>query len=169
MKRIYPSHLTEFSMKLQSSRILITLLILSSSLCMSAQRASELPLTLTITGPQTVTVGDTVTIHAILKNISKRTMSVSFGKRYTIVIHDENGKVPSRKPGVWAGSSASGDIKPGEAAEDFLTNLSSEYDFSSPAKYVVLFSRRLDDSDPKSPILESNEITINVTLPKKEQ
>lgn len=152
------------------TRILVAALVASPSLCMSANAADELPLTLTISGPQTVTVGDTVIIHAVLKNVSKRTIEFSFGKPYTVLIHDENGEELRRKPGIsgWAGSSALGEIKPGDASEDFLTSL-SKYDLSVPGKYFVIFKRRLNPSDPESYILQSNEITINVTARKKDE
>jgi hypothetical protein len=140
----------------------LLLVLLAYAFPVRGDSTDELPLSLTISGPQTVNVGDVVIIHAVVKNVSKRTIRVSFGKPYTVLIHNENSKEPSRKPGVWAGSSASGDVQPGEAVEDFLTNLTSEYDLSLPGKYFVLFRRRLYDNDPKSLILESNEITITV-------
>jgi len=154
-------------MKLQSSRILITLLILSS-LCRSSSAADHPPITLMISGPQTIAVGDQIPIRAVFKNVSNHRIGVWLGETYTVVARDENRRELSRKPWPVDGSSGSTEIEPGSTAEDFRTDLKGLPALSRPGRYVVQFTRPLDYGDPKSPIVESNEITIDVTLPKKE-
>ena len=149
-------------MWLPVSRMLVVPLILLSPLCVSAHAADQPPFTITISGPQTVTVGDPVIIYPRVKNISDRKIGFEMGRQYIVLIHDESGKEPSHKPGdwVWAGSAGHSDIEPGKDFPDFPTKF-SEYDLV-PGKYVVQFARHIDDNDPKSPIIKSNEITFTV-------
>lgn len=145
---------------------LAALMILSHP-CLAARAASELPLTLTITGPQSVTVGDEITIAVVLKNISPQKIAVSSGGPYIPIIHDEHGKVPPLKPGLWlrAGSAGLAWLEPEMSFTDYAAPL-RQYELS-PGKYIVKVKRPLDSPDyPKDTMLESNEITITV-LPKK--
>jgi hypothetical protein len=129
--------------------------------------ADQIPLTLTISGPQTVTVGDTIIFHEVLTNVSNHPIAISLGMQYTILIREENGKEVSHKSGNWAfiGNSYPGLIEPGKTISDHPTALGDEYELK-PGRYVVRYQRSIDDDDPKSPILQSNEITITV-LSKK--
>jgi hypothetical protein len=83
------------------------------------------------------------------------------------MVRDENGRELSRKPWLTEGSSGSTSIESGDAADDFGTDLKGLSALSKPGRYVVQFTRPVDYEDSKSPIIESNEITINVILPKK--
>ena len=87
--------------------------------------------------------------------------------QYTILIRDANGKEVSHKPGNWAfiGNSYPGLIEPGQTISDHPTAVGDEYEME-PGRYVVRYQRPLDNNDPKSPVLQSNEITITV-VPKK--
>jgi hypothetical protein len=154
-------------MPVPAPKQLVTALIFSAAFCMSANAADQPPVTLTISGPQTVTVGDTVIIHPVLKNVSNRPIGISLGRPYTVLVHDESGKELSRKPGVLAGSSVSTNLMAGELASDFNTNLSSWYDLSLPGKYSVRFSRYLVNDDLRTLLIESNEITITIIAPPK--
>jgi hypothetical protein len=153
-------------MKLQSPRILITLLILSP-LCRSSYAADRPLIAITIRGPLTIAVGDQIPIHSVLKNVSNHRIQIWLGATYTVVIHDENGKELSRKPWLTEGSSGPTSIEPGDTAADFGTDLKGLSILSRPGRYVVQFTRPLDYADLNSPIVESNEITISVILPKK--
>src|SRR5271168_5360602 len=95
-----------------------TALILSSVFCPSAHAADQLPLTITISGPRTVAVGDNIAIRVDVKNVSNRTIQFSTGKDYVLRFRDEYGGESSRKPGEWT-TGCSGcdnyfDIEPGK-------------------------------------------------------
>lgn len=135
--------------------------------CLSASASSELPITLTISAPHSPTVGDEVVITAVLKNISPQKVAISSGGPYIPIIHDEHGKVPPLKPGLWlwAGSGGRGWLEPGETFTESAGSL-NQYELA-PGKYFVKVKRPLDSPRyPKDTMLESNEITITV-LPKK--
>lgn len=57
--------------------------------CPATSGASELPLTLSISGPQTVTVGDRRPITVALKNASEIGATIPWGVPYTTIIHRE--------------------------------------------------------------------------------
>jgi len=157
---------------MRSPKRCIAALILTSSLCTSASAVSKPPITLTISGPQTIAAGEKVVIQSALKNELKLELEVVWGEVYIIQIHDKNGKELRHKPGLWGagGSSSITGIKPGETFRE-LVSLDG-YDLSVPGKYAVLVKRPLhivgnSQRATESSILESNEITITV-LPRKQ-
>jgi len=141
------------------------------SLCLPAQAVDKLPVTLTISGPQTIPVGKKIEIDAVFTNVSNHTVRVSRAVLYTLQIHDAQGKVPPIKPGFGV-ASASGNsfaIEPGKTVTEPIGGLLVKYDLSTPGVYVVRVTRPLiivDDQFPAHVIqnstLESNEITIKV-------
>ena len=144
-------------MKLKAS--LFVVMVLSS--CISAQTTKQLPLTLTISGPQTVAVGGSVIIQPRLTNVSNNKLTVWSGREYTVIIRDESGKNVNPKSGDWDGSSGVGVIEPGEERSDFSIEIGWRFNHV-PGKYVVQLVRRIDYDDPKSPSIKSNEIAITV-------
>jgi hypothetical protein len=132
-----------------------------------APEDQALPVTLTISGPESVTVGDEIRITAVLKNVSARMAAIWSGDPYTTIIHDEHGNVPPVKPGdwLWTGSGGEARIEPEKTFTEYVGV--KEYDLV-PGKYIVQVKRALRDSAdyPKNSILESNEITITV-VPKQ--
>ena len=152
---------------------LIAAMITLSSITLPAQAIDKLPVTLTISGPQTIPAGKIIEIDAVLTNVTKKTITFWWGYLYTLQIHDEHGKVPPLKPGLWlngGGSTGPHAIEPGETFGEPIGGLLSKYDLSVPGVYVVRVTYPLvivDGDFPRqhvvqSGILESNEITIKV-------
>lgn len=143
-------------------------LIAFSPLCIQANAADKLPITLTISVPQNVTAGADIKVIAVLKNESDHTIQIARGDPYTGIIHQENGYEARRKPGVWGWGGSMGRIglEPGTTFTEYVSL--NEYDLM-PGTYVVQATRPLDaDGYPKSTILTSNEVTITVTPSKQE-
>jgi len=136
-------------------------------LCMPANAADTPPFTVTLSGPDTVVAGDKVILSVAMKNVSDHAIRIFFGERYTILIHDEDGKEPVHK-GPGGGSSGYVPVEPGKIFTD-REYLSAEYDLSKPGKYLVQLSRQEDDEDLKSRIVKSNEITITVAPRKQDR
>jgi hypothetical protein len=124
------------------------------------------PLTLAISGPQTIVEGDTVMIKAILKNVSNSRILFWSGEFYTALIHDQSAKVlrPRSREG-WSTSSSLGYLEPGMTFREQV-NLSSMCDLSAPGRYFVRLSRPTDIDHTEGGAAESNEITISV-VPKQ--
>jgi hypothetical protein len=141
--------------------LLAASLLLSSSLSISALAADEPPLTLTITGPKTVTVGDPIVIRSFVKNVSNRKVGFEFGHWFSMaVIYDEYSIEITPDTRDWSGSTHVLGILPGETKED-SSRIESLYPFV-PGKYGLQFVGHVDPNDPNSPIIRSNEITITV-------
>jgi hypothetical protein len=138
-----------------------------SFLGLAANAASEPPLTLTMSAPHAMTVGDKLVVTAVLKNVSNQIAAIPWGVPYTTVVHREDGQVPPLKPGYWA-SGGSRFLVPIEPGKTFTVNMTllSRYDLA-PGKYIVQIKLPLRDPNyPKDTMIDSNEITITV-LPKR--
>lgn len=144
-----------------------TILILLLSFCILSSAADKPPIAVQISGPENVSQGEGVMLQVVLKNVSEHTVPLWLGDPYTVLIRDENGHEPRRNTGERNSSSKYSFLQPGESTTE-LVNIGSEYDLSVPGKYVVQCRRPLNHGDPKSPMVESNEITINVIPPKKD-
>jgi hypothetical protein len=147
-----------------------TVPIVLSLVCASANAADKLPFTLTISGPDSVTVGDEIKINAVLRNVSNQTAGITWGVRHIVLIHDEKGDTPLPKPGLrlWAGSSGHLSLAPGQTSSQYIvvSGERSEYELTRPGKYVVQLQRPMDDVGyPEGSVVESNKITITI-VPK---
>jgi hypothetical protein len=141
------------------------------SLRLPAQAIDKLPVTLMISGPQTIPAGKKIEIDAVLTNVSNDTVRIWRAVPYTLQIHDEHGKVPPIKPGVgvYGLSGADFPIEPGKTYTEPIGGLLDKYDLSTPGVYVVQLTPPLlmvADQTPMHVIqkstLESNKITIKV-------
>jgi hypothetical protein len=129
-----------------------------------ADTATPIPVTLSISGPETVGVAEPLVINPSFKNVSNHAIKgFLFGAGYTMLIGSESGKEWRLKPGTWTrgGSSAFADLQAGEVKSDFPARIDSGYNFA-PGRYTVQLARRMDMNDPASPVIKSNQITINV-------
>jgi len=150
-----------------SMTIVAVLLCLSAS----ADAVGQMPFELTIKGPESVTIGNEINVNAVLKNISKRTVSVTKGLPYAVFVRDSSGRTIQKKPGQWVyfGSAEVVSLGPGNISVQnvIVSGKYGDYDLTKPGKYVVRLQRAMGDAGyPKGAMLESNEITITV-LPKK--
>jgi hypothetical protein len=148
----------------------LTVPIMLALVCASANAADKLPFTLTISGPESVTVGDEIKVNAVLKNVSNQAVGVTWGVRHIVLIHDEKGDTPRPKPGLWswAGSSGHLSLAPGQTSSQYIvvSGERSEYELTKPGKYVVQLQRPMDDAGyPEGTVFESNKITIAI-VPK---
>jgi hypothetical protein len=158
--RAYAIRLVEDGTAVKSNEITITVV---------PKQPATPPVTLTISGPETITVGEKANISAVLRNVSSHTIGIMWGETYTIQIHNESGKEPPPKPGLWGtggGSGSTVDIEPGKTFTELVAGL-GVYDLSAPGKYFVRVKRPLHivnnpPGSTESSILESNEITITV-------
>ena len=149
--------------------LLAASLLLSSALPISAHAADEPPLTLTISRPDKVIMGNPIVIHSVVKNVSDRTIAFAFGwGPATVLILDESGREMSAD---WSGRGGSSslmaikvEIKPGATSGDSPARIDSLYNLF-PGKYSVQFGYHVDPNDPESPIVKSNAITITVLSP----
>lgn len=143
------------------------------SLCLPAHAADQQPITLTISGPQTIPAGQKIEIDAVLTNVSKDPVRLVGGVPYTVQIHNEHGKVPPLKPGIWMGSGGSMGVltlQPGKPFTQSVGGYLNKYDLSAPGAYVVRATYPLAVVDRPVPpqqviqqsTLESNEITIRI-------
>lgn len=149
----------------------LTVLFFMPLVCASANAAEKPPFTLTISGPESATVGDEIKIKAVLKNISSQKVEIEWGIQHTILIHAENGEEPRPKSGirVYAGSSGRLSFAPGQTSLQYvvLTGEHGDYDLSKPGKYVVRLQRPMEDAGyPKGSMVESNQIIIAI-VPKR--
>jgi hypothetical protein len=122
------------------------------------------PFTVTITAPATIAAGDQLMIRMTLKNVSNHTIQVYWGDRPFMVVHDEaDNEIPVRGEG-WGGSMGLVDLEPGTVSIQsvILSGTEGVYDLTKPGKYTVQFGKFLDHDDPKSEIVKSNELTINI-------
>jgi hypothetical protein len=138
-------------------------------LCQMANAEDKPSIILTISGPHTIPAGKKIEFNAVLSNESDHTIRIMWGETYSVQIHDERGKVPPLKPGLWSAGGGSGstvDIEPGKAFTESVGGL-EKYDLSAPGAYVVRVSRPLhivndEQGGTHSGTLESNQITITV-------
>ena len=159
-------------MKLLTHSMAVTMMFLALP-CIAENTAAALPVTLTISAPETVTVGDDIIIDLKLKNVSTQRVTVPWGMaaRLDVIIQDEHSNVPPLKPGFWprAGSGATHPIEPGETFEIIPSAPLGKYDLA-PGKYFVKIKYPLEHlqrpAGPNDKMVESNEITITV-LPWK--
>jgi hypothetical protein len=150
---------------------LATSLVLLSLLCPSAFASENSPLTLTIRGHETVTVGDPVLVDATFKNISNHVIRGFWsGEEFTVSIHDESGQELKPSPVVWGriGSPPQNDLQPGKEIWEFSVRIDGRYNLQ-PGRYIVQLARHTDINDPRSPIIKSNEITITVVASAKQR
>jgi hypothetical protein len=117
------------------------------------------PLTFTISGPKTVTVGAILRLQVVQKNTSDHKITLVAGAYYDVLIRDENGKEPDLKPGIMAGSIRFGELQP---QETFTEVAGVPYDLH-PGRYTVQLSRHFETWNTTSPVITSNKITIIVT------
>jgi len=146
-------------------------LIFLPLVCAPANATDKLPFTLTISGPESGTVGDEIRISAVLKNLSNQTVQIEWGIQHTVLIHAENGEEPRPKPGlrVYAGSTGRLSLAPGQTSLQYVivSGEHGDYDLSKPGKYVVRLQRPMDDAGyPKGSVIESNPIIITI-VPKQ--
>ena len=144
-------------------------LVLLSLLCLPANASDNLPLTLTISGPQTVTAGNRIIVQPVVKNVSDHTIrGFWFRTDYVVTILNEDGLelIPGAKD--WGGSTSLMpslmpiDVSPGATRSDIPVRLDLMYNLV-PGKYSVQFACHVDPNDSKSPMVKSNWITITVT------
>lgn len=151
----------------RSLTILVTLL----TFCVSAKTVDLPPFSLSIGAGQVVTVGDEISVTAVLKNISKRIVSIEWGLPYIVSVHNANGKTIQKKPGQmgYFGSAGFIFLASGQTSSQkvVISGRFGEYDLTEPGKYVIQLQRSMGDAGyPRGSMVESNKITITV-LPKK--
>jgi len=118
-----------------------------------------------------VSIGSPVELRIRLTNTSDHDINASasydrdLNISYQYSVRTEEGsdlqpRAPTKGRAI-NGTSKIRNLRPGESAED-MTNISNEYEFTSPGKYVVQLSRVIA-WDTGNQTVKSNEITITVT------
>lgn len=165
-------------MRLQAQFFLVVALIVSMPESIVRAEEGRALCSITISGPQTVHIGEAIVVHIVFKNISDHDIpyhqlpgSGLAEAFYNIYVHDNVGSGPpltqygrDARRHLFVGSEVIKLIGPGQSVTQ-ETNLSKQFDLSEPGVYHVQLSLPLPEN-PGHVVVESNEITITV-LPKK--